>query len=346
MYFLTFLGLWTQNSYKNYQLLYKIIVRIMVSWKLATLAPFSLILIMYNCVMKVLFLISMFGDETYAGINSVGVGVGKSHIAIMGIMFQWWIALVALIVLFIVLGAGIIVLKSRIAHEKEKARNKIFKKVFRMKLKSLQSQLNPHFTFNALNSIQSYILEGNTEAALDYLSDFSIVLRKNLDNATREIIPLSHELDYIKHYIKLEQMRFPDQFDFEISVDPGINLMKVQIVPMIIQPFLEDAIRHGLTGKTRKGMLKMLFVLKGENALKCVIENNGIINLSGVNGERTYGSNSRDNAIYLTRERIKLLNHIIQNGVRYELKISSLLSVENEPCGTRVTLIMPLNDLQ
>ncbi|MFA8436413.1 MAG: histidine kinase [Marinifilaceae bacterium] len=255
----------------------------------------------------------------------------------------WWFSILIFSVVLGILGGGFYAWGCFVK-KREKSRNKLFKRIVRLKIRALQAQLDPHFTFNALNSIQSYILEENTEAAMDYLADFSRILRKNFDNATREYIPFEEELSYLKSYINLEKLRFPDKFDFQMDVDENINTNDVKLPPMLIQPFLENSIKYGLSGKSGLGKLKVAFVLDSTNYLHCFIEDDGIGRSKAKNIENGRQINSSGRSVQLTWDRIKLLNHALKDERRFLVEVTDLYDHTNQPLGTRVKIGVPLKN--
>ncbi|NQY07545.1 MAG: histidine kinase, partial [Flavobacteriaceae bacterium] len=142
--------------------------------------------------------------------------------------------------------------------------------------KALQSQMNPHFVFNALNSIQSFIATGDTFNSEIYLAKFSELLRKTLNNSRENTIELSKEIEVLKMYLELEKMRFGDRLDYEISVDNDVETDLVKIPPMLIQPFIENAILHGISPKQGGG--KVSLTIKNENleSIQCIILDDGV----------------------------------------------------------------------
>ncbi|WP_298956244.1 histidine kinase [uncultured Nonlabens sp.] len=142
-------------------------------------------------------------------------------------------------------------------------------------LKSLRSQMNPHFIFNALNSVNNYIAQNDERAANKYLTDFSKLMRSVLENSELDFIPLEKEIDLLGLYLKLEHERFKDKFDFKITVDPAIDNTKLEVPPMLLQPIIENSVWHGLRYKEEKGFLKIAFA-KAENGIQVTITDNGI----------------------------------------------------------------------
>lgn len=164
-------------------------------------------------------------------------------------------------------------------------------------LQAIRSQLNPHFVFNALNSIQGLIHQKDLIAANYYLTTFSTLLRDSLHHHTKEFVPLSIELKTLERYIKLENLRFP--FTYSIDLDADIHPDNVEIPYLLLQPLVENAIKHGISGRYQQGSLQ-LRLLKRENNLLILISDNGkgMTELHNING---FG-------LKLTRERLRLLN--------------------------------------
>ena len=143
-------------------------------------------------------------------------------------------------------------------------------------LKSLRSQMNPHFIFNALNSVNSFIATNDERTANKYLSDFSTLMRAVLENSEEDFIPLEKEIELLELYTKLEHFRFQDKFDYSIEVDPEIKIEEFQIPPMLLQPYIENAVWHGLRYKEEKGWLQIDISYINRNEIAITISDNGI----------------------------------------------------------------------
>jgi hypothetical protein len=140
---------------------------------------------------------------------------------------------------------------------------------------ALSAQMNPHFMFNSLNSVQSYILKNDRIKSSEYLSKFSRLMRKVLDNSQDSFITLNEEFEALNLYVEMELIRFKDSFDYKLNISEGIDLNTYEIPPLILQPFVENAIHHGLRNK--KGDKKLqIEVLEKANSISIVIEDNGI----------------------------------------------------------------------
>ncbi len=172
----------------------------------------------------------------------------------------------------LILGILILLITSYLVYRSNKAKNKANQLLV---LKSLRAQMNPHFIFNALNSVNSFISKNDERAANRYLSDFSRLMRDVMENSQEDFISLTKEVDILSMYLKLENHRFKDKFDYSFDVDENINTEDVVIPPMLIQPYIENAVWHGLRYKKEKGFLKVNINQSG-NAIVVTIEDNGI----------------------------------------------------------------------
>jgi LytS/YehU family sensor histidine kinase len=208
-------------------------------------------------------------------------------------------------------------------------------------MQALQNQLDPHFIFNSLNSIQSYILEDNSDDALEYLNDFSMVLRKNIDNANKNFIALSDEINYLRNYLKLEQMRFSEHFTYEVISDPEMNLSKLKLPPMFIHPFVENAIRYGLSGVGGEGKLKVYFSEKKKGYLSCFLEDNGIGRDKAWQIQNASNIQDHSKSMEIIDGRINLLNQVVSDNEKFFYRVEDLFDENGEAIGTRVELGFP-----
>ncbi|RLD55116.1 MAG: hypothetical protein DRJ05_13475 [Bacteroidetes bacterium] len=225
--------------------------------------------------------------------------------------------------------------------KKEQKKAKISKQIAELEMKALLAQMNPHFTFNAINSIQNYILDNDVDKALSYLSDFSKIIRQTLENASKEFITLEEEIEYIKRYLSLEQMRFDEQFSQKIKIDPEINLETTQIPPMILQPYIENAIKHGLRHKKAKGKLVLRFSIINSNALLCTIEDNGIGRTASEMINKIIQKDHNGAGMAITKNRIKKLKEVNKSDL-YNVEIIDLIAPNQNSIGTRVEIYLPL----
>lgn len=200
-------------------------------------------------------------------------------------------------------------------------RNKISVQLIKSQLTALRAQMNPHFMFNALNSIQEFIITSDTKGANKYLSNFSKLTRKVLNNSDKESISLSEEIETLELYLSLEQLRFEDDFEYLIEVEPGID-PDIQIVPpMLIQPFVENAIKHGLLHRKGQKKLGIWFKDSGKDLL-CIVQDNGIGRAASTEIQKRNRRGHISKGVSVTKERIDLLNRA--HGVYFRVKINDL----------------------
>lgn len=176
-------------------------------------------------------------------------------------------------------------------------------------LKSLRSQMNPHFIFNALNSVNSYIAMNDERAANKYLADFSKLMRSVLENSELDFIPLSKETELLELYLKLEHERFKDKFDYEFIVDPLLEGTSLQVPPMLLQPIIENAVWHGLRYKDEKGFLKVAFAKAGDEII-VTITDNGIGRAKSKELKTEHQKKRESKGLGNVQNRVALLNEL------------------------------------
>lgn len=249
---------------------------------------------------------------------------------------RWWFRLIAVLLFILML---LLIFRYRIsAVKKQEAKSSELNRAFlNLKLKALRAQMNPHFTFNVMNSIQHFILNNDNESANLYLSKFSRLIRNILNNSESNSITVEEEVITLRLYLELEVMRFENSFSYTITVDPEINPMQVKIPSMLIQPYVENAVKHGILPLMEKGVIS-ISITKEERFLKCVIGDNGV-------GRAKAAENSRNRyhramGTSLTRERLAVINEL--GGSQLSEKIIDLYDKDNNPAGTRVEIYIPL----
>lgn len=186
-------------------------------------------------------------------------------------------------------------------------------------LQSLRREMNPHFIFNSLNSVNHFIATNNELEANQYLTKFSKLMRGVMENSTDDFIPFQQELDLLQNYLALEKTRFTDKFDYEIDVDKNLNMQNLQVPGMLVQPFLENAIWHGLRYRTDKGFLKLSFE-KRDKYLMITIEDNGI-GIEESKKQKTHHQKIREGrGMKNTLERTQLLNDLYKKDIACSVK--------------------------
>ena len=222
------------------------------------------------------------------------------------------------------------------AAQKEHELLSLQKEMAETKLAALRAQMNPHFIFNTLNSINLFIAKNNGRKASGYLSKFAKLIRNILDNSELKQISLARELETLELYIEMESIRFDQRFDFSIQVDEEINENKVMVAPMLLQPYVENAIWHGLMNKPEKGRLDILITMS-DGHLKCIIQDDGIGRAAArkLNEQSILKKTSR--GMRLTSDRIRLINEQHHEMVR----IIDLVHADGTAAGTRVEVLLP-----
>ena len=227
-------------------------------------------------------------------------------------------------------------------HTMEKKVLAIEKQLFEIQQKALRLQMNPHFLFNSLNSIQSVILANDIDLAVKYLSKFSQLMRLILSNSRESIIPLSDEIDAVVHYIEIEKLRFDDKFDYEVIIDQEIDEEFTGVPPMIIQPYVENSIIHGLVHKEGFGHIRIDFKKKG-NFLQCTITDDGIGRKRAMEIKKQNGLGIKSRGMLITKERLDILNK--PGKEKYNVKVTDLNDENGRPTGTKVEIMVLLQDI-
>ncbi len=206
---------------------------------------------------------------------------------------------------------------------------------------ALRAQMNPHFIFNCLNSINSFILDNDQETASRYLIKFAKLIRLILENSNSKLIPLQSELDALKLYIEMEALRFEPKFSWQIDVDEEVAAHHVMVPPLILQPFVENAIWHGLLHKSGPGNLTVA-VTQPENTLTCTITDNGVGREASRQNKAASLNQKQSLGLKLTQERLALMHE--QEQKKFKVEIFDLHDKEGNALGTQVVIEMELND--
>ena len=243
------------------------------------------------------------------------------------------------LIAFIVLAAVISLLVfSRFRLKQKHVRIELEKKNLETEQRLLRSQMNPHFIFNSMNSIQSYISGNDSFTAMTYLSKFARLMRNILENSRKSLILLSDEISTLELYIELERIRFKQKFDYQIKTEPELPVDTIYIPPMLIQPFVENSIKHGLRHKSGKGILEVEFE-KSHQYIKCTVKDNGIGREKSKTLDKDKNKNHRSLGMQVTRERLEILSKA--KGLTAGFKITDLKNENGENEGTLVVINIP-----
>ncbi|HET6227405.1 MAG TPA: histidine kinase [Bacteroidia bacterium] len=246
--------------------------------------------------------------------------------------YTWWFITLIIILFVILIYIGARYWKHKI-EKKEQEKAQVNQKIAEFKMTALRSQMNPHFIFNAIGSIQHFILQNEAKQSYNYLAKFSMLIRNILNNSKEEYISLEQEITTLQLYIELEQIRFENPFKFIIDIEETID-MEMDIPTMLIQPYIENSIWHGLMPKGKGGILELLFK-KTDNSLHVTIRDNGV-------GRKPKAPSQHvSKGMSITEQRIKTLeatNHRV-----YSTRIIDLKDKNNSINGTEVNLIIPID---
>ena len=225
------------------------------------------------------------------------------------------------------------------ARKQERLKSEFEHKLSEVQMQALRAQMNPHFLFNSLNSIKYYAISKSKDETAAYLSKFALLVRTILNNSKSHTISLKDELDALQLYIEIEHLRLEGKFDYLIDIDKGIHIHQAQIPPMILQPYVENAIWHGLMHKESKGLL-LVQVKDLGSQIQCIIEDNGVGRKRAEEiGKSRLGKKSSV-GMEITGNRIEIINRIY--GIDTQVQVIDLKDAENKPTGTRVVINIPL----
>lgn len=250
----------------------------------------------------------------------------------------WWFIL-ACILLASALVVTIFRLRVMQIKRKQQLEFEQMVEISKAELKALRAQMNPHFVFNSLNSIQHYILNSKGDEAAKYLNKFAKLIRIILNNSEKPIVTINEEIEALGLYLELEKMRFDNKFDYEFTVDSSIDGDYDEIPPMLIQPYLENAILHGINPKEGNGHLH-IYIKVVNQFIKISVTDDGI----GREKSRAIHSlqpaaRHKSLGMKITKDRVRILNTLHQSSLN--VNIIDLYNGKNEPIGTRVDLFIP-----
>ena len=213
---------------------------------------------------------------------------------------SWWFVLLAIITLSVMIVFIFIRIK-----RKSNERTIIQRRIAETKLEALLSQMNPHFTFNAMNAIQDYIISNDIDNSLLYIGEFSKLIRKTLENSSKQKITIDEEIEYLEAYITIENMRFDNRIDFEIQIAEEVDTFSAKIPTMLLQPFVENVFVHAFNESSISPKLIISFKMISETILECKITDNGM-SLKATKKNKLHQSKG----IQLTEERLSLLQDL------------------------------------
>lgn len=237
------------------------------------------------------------------------------------------------------IGIGLILIIGYILIRNQRLRTK--HRAIELEQKLMRSQMNPHFIFNSLIAIQSYIYKKDPVNAGDYLAKFADLIRITLENSRTEFVSFEKELKMLTVYLELQNLRFENLFDYHIDKITNLDPARIKIPPMMAQPFIENAIEHGLRHKKEKGSVRITFA-RDEQSLKCEVNDDGVGREKSKEFEKKRQHQSM--ATSITKERLEILSK--KFGQKFTLDIVDLKDEKNKAAGTKVSFNMPFYEEQ
>lgn len=245
----------------------------------------------------------------------------------------------AVTALILLMFFGVYLWRQRRRREREELQSEFERVLAEVEMKALRAQMNPHFLFNSLNSINNYILKSDQKGASEYLTKFSWLMRLILQNSKEKTVSLARELEALELYVELEAQRLSGKFTYSFVVANNIDLKQIRIPPLILQPYVENAIWHGLMNKHNQGHLLIEVKEKGEQII-CIIEDNGIGREKAMTLKSRSSSKKESMGLQITNHRIDLAKKLL--NIDSKVIITDLQSEEGETLGTRVEIVIPI----
>jgi tetratricopeptide (TPR) repeat protein len=243
---------------------------------------------------------------------------------------------------FVVLLLGILFIRNTFLKRRneklknENLYNELRHKTSDMEMQALRAQMNPHFIFNCLNSINRFIMKNESQTASDYLTQFSRLIRLVLNNSKKAWIPLEDEMDMLRLYLDMERLRFKGAFNYDLSCEEGLDPSGLLIPPLLLQPFVENAIWHGLMHKKENGLVSISFTVEND-ILHCTIFDNGIGRAAAASAGSKSSQTHKSMGIQITRERLALINGDL-NDEKVAFNIEDMIDETGQATGTKVNL--------
>ncbi len=241
--------------------------------------------------------------------------------------------------LILALSIGLVWLETRRRARHREAKLILEKQLAETEQMALRAQMNPHFIYNVLNSIQQFILRNDTESALDYLAEFGDLIRRSFENSKHMSIPLSDEIAFLNTYLMLEKMRFDEMLEYHIEVGSGVDIHHTFVPSLLIQPFVENSIRHGLRHKEGTGHIDIRFALQGDKLI-CTIDDDGVGIDQARAMEQWKSEEHRSSGMEITRSRLQVFNKMSPGKVGMEVFDRKTQG----GVGTRVVLTIPVQE--
>jgi len=231
-------------------------------------------------------------------------------------------------------------LKNKDLEDKNEIIKEVTHKIQATEITALRAQMNPHFIFNCLNSIQLYTAQNNTEKATDYLNKFSRLIRLVLENSRSDKVSLENELETLRLYIEMEAMRFRGKVSFQINTAQNVDKDYIQIPPLLLQPFVENAIWHGLMHKEEGGTIRIEVTQPNDHLLRFDITDDGVGREKATEFKSKSATQNKSFGMKVTAERIELINQLYHTST--QVQIIDLKNKQGEATGTKVVVEIPI----
>jgi hypothetical protein len=245
-----------------------------------------------------------------------------------------------LLMLFLIADTIWLFFRYRIGSVRKKAKEQTMlnQRIADLEQKALRSQMNPHFIFNSLNSIQQYVAERDITGANNFITDFSRLIRMTLDLSTNTFINMSDEIEYITTYLKVEKTRLENQFDYSINIDNTLNLHEIHVPPLLLQPYVENSIRHGIKYKKESTGMIRISAQRKEGDILVSIEDNGIGREAAQQYKTKYHIQYQSKGMTINNDRIDILNSY--NDKKIKIFVNDLYDNDQNAVGTRVEIYL------
>jgi tetratricopeptide (TPR) repeat protein len=242
--------------------------------------------------------------------------------------------------LFLIIGGLLLLILIFVTYNRLQIKRRLTlqKEVAEYEQKALHLQMNPHFVFNCLGSISSFIVQNGTDSAIKYLSKFSKLMRLTLEYSKGSLIPIDKEIEGLQNYLELEQLRFNKKFEFVITTSPDVE-DDMALPPLLIQPFIENAILHGMVPKEGDGSIEVHFGVSG-NQLVCTITDDGIGYLTSKALKENSVTAHQSMALEITKKRLEMMEATTTQSA--SVTIEEILGSDNEVNGTKVVISLPI----
>ncbi|MGA0556421.1 sensor histidine kinase [Larkinella sp. VNQ87] len=250
----------------------------------------------------------------------------------------WWFR-TALAAALIALGVVIAQWQARKLAQEAKEKSDLRERIAMSEMKALRSQMNPHFLYNSLNAVRLFVLQNDSDNADRYLVKFARLMRLILGNSRQEWVTLASEIEQLQLYLELEQLRFGHKFDFSIDTDPSLDQERVAIPPMIIQPYIENAILHGMAHKRDRGRIQVC-IKPVDGHLECLVDDDGVGREKAAALKKNSATSHQSVGLKVTEERLQLIHQ--RSGKEAGVRIVDKYHDNGEPAGTRVIIRIPL----